>query len=173
MARTQTATNSSKTISTKNGTAPSTEDKGVYSKAVKAAEAAKKRATNTAKKAATSAAETAESVADSAVAETRSQVENVAETGIDRTEHFFGSIGRAAKAASESLQEDGLHRSAAYVDAAAQGLNRAATEVDGIDASKIGSRVENIVRSNPLLTMGLLAVAGFALAGAVKRKNQA
>lgn len=145
--------------------------KTAKSKAESAAKNARAKAEKTASKAAKTASKQVEDVAQSAVSQTRDQVEQMAESGLGKTEHLVSSVSRAAQAAGRSLEDDGMHRTAAYVNAAAKGLDRAASEVDNVDTTSIGGRVENFVRQNPMMTMGALALLGFAVAGAVKNSN--
>ena len=135
------------------------------------------RAATIAKRKAASAADAlvgqAESVADDAISRTRQQALQFAETGKQTTNQYVSTFSRAISAAATSLHEDGMERTSAYVRAAADGLERASDEIDGFDTQGVAGRVENFVRSQPLLTVGALALVGFALAGTVKPRNRA
>lgn len=113
----------------------------------------------------------AEEFADDAVETGRQNAQQLADTGVSKTEEVIRSVGRAIEAGSRSLEADGMGRTASYVRAAAVGLDRAAEEVDAVDTRGLTHRVENFVRDQPLLTVGALALAGFALAGALKNKR--
>lgn len=115
----------------------------------------------------------AETVADDVVAESRRKATHLAETGKAQTKDVIRSIGRAVEASSRSLEDDNMHQTASYVRAAANGIESAADGVDRFDPNNATQRIENFVRTNPMLTFGALALAGFALAGAVKAKRNA
>ena len=132
-----------------------------------------------------SAAERAKQVANAATATARStaedmssRVEGMAEETVDNVlsaaherideaqgtvKSYVGSIGRAFGAASDSLEEDGLNMAATYVRAASNGLRQAAEEVEGVNTHAITGSVERYARSNPMLTVGGMALVGFVL----------
>ncbi len=122
-------------------------------------------------KAKKTAIENAESIAEAAVEETRASAEHVAATGKHQTEDVIRSISRAIEAGSRSLEQDGMKKTASYARLAADGLGQAASEVDQLDTQHLAGKAESIVRSNPMLTFGALALAGFALASAIKKTS--
>ncbi len=91
-----------------------------------------------------------------------------AEQGKNRTQEMVYSISRALEAGSKSLEEDGMSGTAGYVRAAGKGLENAASEVDGLDPDNLTHRLETFVRERPVVTVGILAFAGFALASTLK-----
>lgn len=96
-----------------------------------------------------------------------------AEQGKNRTQEMVYSISRAFEAGSKSLEDDGMSGTAGYVRAAGKGLENAASEVDGFDLDHLTNRMETFVRERPVVTVGILAFAGFALASTLKstRRN--
>ncbi|MDF2370448.1 MAG: hypothetical protein P1V21_06580 [Rhizobiaceae bacterium] len=91
-----------------------------------------------------------------------------AEQGKNRTQEMVYSLSRALEAGSKSLEDDGMSGTAGYVRAAGKGLEKAASEVDGLDPDNLTRRLETFVRERPVVTVGILAVAGFALASTLK-----
>lgn len=91
-----------------------------------------------------------------------------AEQGKSRTQEMVYSISRALEAGSKSLEDDGMSGTAGYVRAAGKGLENAADEVDGLDPGNLTHRLETFVRERPVVTVGILAFAGFALASTLK-----
>ncbi|EFL88625.1 hypothetical protein R2A130_1107 [Ahrensia sp. R2A130] len=132
-----------------------------------AASTAKKVSRN-AKGAAAEVVGQAESLAEEAVSAAKSRADEVVQVGKSRTENVVRSLSRAMEAGSNSLAQDGMTGTAGYVRAAADGLTSAADEVDGFQPGALTHRVENFVRERPMLTVGALALAGFALASALK-----
>jgi transposase len=118
------------------------------------------------------AIESAENIAEAAVEQTRNSAEQVAASGKNQTEDIIRSISRAIDAGRASLENDGMNKTASYARLAADGLGKAANEVDKIDTRNLASRAENIVRENPMLTFGALALAGVAVATALKNNSQ-
>ncbi|MEL7274390.1 MAG: hypothetical protein AAGK33_13255, partial [Pseudomonadota bacterium] len=135
------------------------------------AKAAAQSAKDTSLQAAEKVAQKAETVADDAVQHVAQHAKDFADQGKSRTEHMVRAVGRAFEAGSQSLENDGMTGTASYVRAAAHGLNRAAEEVDGVNTQSMTARVEDFVRQRPMLTVGALAIAGFALAGALKNNT--
>ena len=118
-----------------------------------------------------SVSDQADTIADDAARLASSQVSEIATQGKSKTEHLVRSISRAIEAGSQSLEEDGMPGTAGYVRAAANGLNRAASEVDGFNTSRVGGNFERFIRDRPLLTVGALAIAGFAMASLVSPRD--
>lgn len=114
----------------------------------------------------------AETAAHDAVHHVAQHAQEYADQGKGRTEHFVRAVGCAFEAGSRSLEEDGMTGTASYVRAAAHGLNRAAEEVDSVNTQSMTRHVEDFVKERPMLTVGALAIAGFALAGALKNNNR-
>ncbi len=143
--------------------------------ATNSAWSAAEKTSKTAQDAAHTVAETlsneTERLAETVIENTRATANAAAEKGINHTEHLVRSIGRAVEAGSESLAQDGLVRPATFASATAEMIDRAALELDAIDAHGLIGKAENFARSNPMLTFGALALAGFALASAVKAKK--
>ena len=117
------------------------------------------------------ASEIGSSLADKAGEASREAVQtvrNVAERGTDHTQKYVRSIGKALAAGSRSLEDDGFAGTAGYVSAAGRGLEYAADEIDELNAGGFTERVETFVRDRPMITVGVLALAGFALASTLK-----
>lgn len=113
-------------------------------------------------------ADKAERVSREAADKVRTQAVDAAERGKSSTQKYVRSIGRALEAGSQSLEDDGLAGTAGYVRAAGRGLDGAVEEIGGLDAAGMTDRVEAFVRDRPLLTVGVLALAGFAIATTLK-----
>lgn len=126
--------------------------------------AAKQTARGTAKTVSRSVSQAADETVQSA----RSLADDYANRGKSQTEDAIRSIGRALNAGCDSLESDGYPGAAGYVRAAANGLSQAADQVDGFDTRSLTGRAEQFVRDKPLITMGGLALVGFALASIVK-----
>lgn len=137
-----------------------------------AADSAAARARATARDTAGSVVERVDEVADEAISSVRSRVDQVADEGKSRTREYISTFGRALEAASGSLESDGMSGTAGYVRAAANGLHDAANEVEGFETHALTSRVEDYVRERPMLTMGALALVGFAVASAMSSRNR-
>ena len=140
----------------------------------KAKKAVSKKATKTRKKvekAASAVNRQAETLAEDALDTARTHAVGAAEYGIGQTEDVVRSIGRAFEAGSRSLEADGMAGTAGYARAAANGLMQAAEEVDGVNTSGIADRVENFIRDRPMLTIGALALAGFAFTSSLKSRR--
>ncbi|MEM8750641.1 MAG: hypothetical protein AAGF28_10075 [Pseudomonadota bacterium] len=137
-----------------------------------AAGAAAETVTSKTREAVSSATQMAENTADESVRLAADQAQQIARDGQQRTEHVMQAVSRAFAAGSESLERDGMNVSASYVRATADGLQRAATEVDRFDTGRLTGKLEDFVRERPLMTMGALAIAGFALAGSLKRSER-
>ena len=132
---------------------------GVKAKAAKIAGSA----ASTARSKASSLSDQVEHQAESAVDSVISRVHEGVDASKDQASGYVSSFGRALKAASESLEDDGLTMPASYVRAAANGLDQAANEVDGFDTGSITSNVEHYVRGNPMLAVAGMTLAGFVL----------
>lgn len=122
-------------------------------------------------KAAERLADKTEQATSDTISAARAEAENVAQKGQTEVQHIMHSVGRAIDAGSASLERDGMPGTAGYARAAARSIGSVADEVDGFDPAKITGRVENFVRDKPLMTAGLLAVAGFALASLVNARS--
>ena len=105
----------------------------------------------------------AQSFTDQAVDRVKSTAENAIEQQRDRASGFVGSIENAVNAAAKSLEDDGYGPIASYVRYASSALGSVHEEVDGFRPQAITGRAERAARSNPLVTYGALAIAGFAL----------
>lgn len=116
-------------------------------------------------------ADKAEKVRRDATQTVRASAQDAAERGKGETQKYVRSIGRALGAGSRSLEDDGLVGTAGYVRAAGRGLENAADEINGLDTGGLTERVESFVRDRPMMTVGLLAVAGFAIASTLKSSN--
>jgi ElaB/YqjD/DUF883 family membrane-anchored ribosome-binding protein len=95
-------------------------------------------------------------------------VRDVAERGRSHTQKYVRSIGKALEAGSRSLEDDGFAGTAGYVSAAGRGLEYAADEIKDLNDGGFTERVETFVRDRPIITVGVLALAGFALASTLK-----
>ena len=92
--------------------------------------------------------------------------------GQSQTQEYIGIFARAIDAAADSLTEDGMSGTAGYVRAAANGLHDAANQVEGFETHSLTGSVENYVRERPMLTMGILAGVGFAVASIMSARNR-
>lgn len=101
----------------------------------------------------------------------RATAQDAAERGKGETQKFVRSVGRALGAGGRSLEDDGLVGTAGYVRAAGRGLENAADEISGLDAGGLTERIETFVRDRPMVTVGILAIAGFAIASTLKTSN--
>lgn len=146
--------------------------KSTTEKVKETARSSARAAKKSAEKTASQVVSQAERVADDAIATGRAEADRVINTSKSRAEDVIRSVGRAIEAGSQSLEDDGMRATAGYVRAAATGLNRAADEIDEFDTGGVTGRVESFVRSQPMLTVGALALAGFVLAGALNSKKR-
>ncbi|MEM1317055.1 MAG: hypothetical protein AAGF29_02180 [Pseudomonadota bacterium] len=142
-------------------------------KAEKATSSAARKVRKSVRSAAAEVSGQAENLAEDTVHLAKTKADEAVRVGQSRTESVVRSLGRAMEAGSRSLAEDGMTGTAGYVRAAADGLNSAADEVDGFEPGRLTSRVEEFVRERPMLTVGALAIAGFALASALKPPRDA
>ena len=137
-----------------------------------AANEAAERARRAAYDTASSAMERVDAVADDAISSVRQRADQVADQAKSTTQQYIATFGRALDAASQSLEQDGMSGTAGYVRAAANGLNDAAHGVEGFETQSLTGRVEDYVRERPMLTMGALALVGFAVASAMSNRNR-
>lgn len=132
------------------------------------AEDLKTSVSDAAAKIGTSVADKADKVQQEATKTVRTGAQKVADRGKGETQKYVRSIGRALTAGSRSLEDDGLVGMAGYAGAAGRGLENAADEIEGFDTQSLTTRVEAFVYDRPMVTVGLLALVGFALAGTLK-----
>lgn len=148
------------------------DEKSVTEKAKGKAQETARAAKRTAQDAVDRVATEAEKVADDAIATGRAEADRFVSSGKSQAENVIRSVGRAIEASSQSLEDDGMRATAGYVRAAATGLHRAADEIDEFDTGGVTGRLEGFVRSQPMLTVGVLALAGFVLAGSLNKSKR-
>ena len=131
-----------------------------------ASDAARAEAQKAADKARELAAEVqnqAAGIADQAIDRMKQTADGAIAEQRDRAAGFVGSIERAVGAAARSLEDDGYGTMANYVRYASDTLASVNEEVGSFQPQRLTGKAEGAVRRNPLLTYGVLAVAGFAM----------
>lgn len=136
----------------------------VLSDAQKSAKKVRRKAEKLASDLKASVSNTADDLREEAVQSVRESATDAAKIGKAQTQQVVRSLGRALEAGSRSLEDDGMSGTAGYVRAAGRGLQDAASDINGIDPSKIGKRMEEFVRQRPMVTVSALALVGFAVA---------
>jgi ElaB/YqjD/DUF883 family membrane-anchored ribosome-binding protein len=110
-------------------------------------------------------------VADETIDRLKRTAERKAEKGQQRAGRFIGAIGAAVEAGSSSFDADGYHSIAGYGRSAAKMIRTLSEEAENFETAKIVDDAEALVRRNPVVTYGALALAGFALAAFLRRQG--
>ena len=139
------------------------EGRSLREQAAESARRAAEEAKGTAKEVTGQVTSQAANIADEAVNRVKETADEAIREQRDRATGFVGSIERAVEAAASSLQDDGYGQIANYVRYASSTLQSVNDEVGSFEPQQLTGRAERVVRRNPLVTYGALAVAGFAL----------
>ena len=128
----------------------------------------KSKATTTARRAKAKVSKVSEEAVD-AVSENVSQTvgkqtEKTTHLGQHKARSYMLSASRALEATSEQLEQDGLNDTASYVREAAQKLMNASETVDDFNPKYAREKAENFIQERPMVTLGGLALLGFAAA---------
>ena len=140
--------------------------------ATETARAEARAAAENAKRLAAELQSQASSVADQAIGRVKDTADGAIAEQRDRAAGFVGSIEKAVGAAARSLDEDGYGTIANYVRYASNTLSSVNDEVGSFEPQQLTGRAERAVRRNPIVTYGVLAVAGFAMVTLMQQQRR-
>jgi hypothetical protein len=141
-------------------------------RASSAAEAVGERASKASHKVTGMANAASEELATQIASEASSMAEEAIGTRKRRAEHYIGAVGSAIEAGSQSLEKDGLHQTAEYAREAAKYVDGFASQVDRIDISSATGRVEEFMRTRPVVSFGAALLLGFTAYQLLKSRNR-
>lgn len=104
----------------------------------------------------------AEGVAAQIASETAEAVHDIADPRKKRAGEYLSSVGAAIDAGRDKLEEDGLHVTASVADTTSRHIHSLAEDVDDLDFGGATRKVEDFMRSRPLVSFGVAALLGFA-----------
>lgn len=104
----------------------------------------------------------AEGVTAQIASETAEAVHDITDPRKKRAGEYLSSVGAAIDAGRDKLEEDGLHVTASVADTTSRQIHSLAEDVDDLDFGGATRKVEDFMRSRPLVSFGAAALLGFA-----------
>ncbi|MEZ5651746.1 MAG: hypothetical protein R3E87_14510 [Burkholderiaceae bacterium] len=103
----------------------------------------------------------------------RETVDNTAEQFGEQSNRYIGALSAAVGEGARHLRDEGYDLSADTFDSVADTLSRSAKRLSRAAPDRLGSQLVGALREHPVITCGLLAGAGYALATLLRYADDA